>query len=286
MSSSDSEIDDSEAVALDAQSASKAVIDVTPRQEPARSPGGIFRALLRREPAADKAEKFQKVIDLLRNHQQSSEAEIRTALEGLYAEWSGKFELLKSEFNKVWELFGSIEEKLPGWYCVSPCLHSWRAVGHVRGGYTFGACLMKNHSRSAPLSHKSLTISFGLDGASPGIGDERSLGRTATMTDSLIGLEACGTAKTMPDRLRAAQHLVERIGRYSLIFRMNHRGIGQQAACLPFSTLKEHSLSELSQSLFVLLNNDIISELKARIAEPEKILLTADTDVIEIEVER
>src|SRR5687767_4656264 len=119
---------------------------------------------------------FAKAVEVLRRREAKILADLDSSVRERYALWCEHYENLKQEFNAVWDLFQSLEHDIPGWYCVSPNLAQCQAVGWERGGYTFAACIMKNHHRNAPLSEKSLSVSFGLDELPRGIGDERALG--------------------------------------------------------------------------------------------------------------
>ena len=194
-----------------------------------------------------------------------------------YDKWARQYEKLKLEFNQAWDFFEELEQRIPGWYCVSPSLAPWKAVNCARDGYTLSACIMKNHHRDAPLSEKSLTVSFGLQELPPGIGDERWVGRKGEVCDKLVGLDAC-TDKSSREKHEGALHLKERIESRQIYFRLNHKSFGQQCTSLPISVLQQHSLKDLCQRLFVLLNNDILVELQRRLENPEQLLLDDNSE--------
>lgn len=240
---------------------------------------GLMRDLLRlrRSP---RDEEFAAIVDNLEAYEARREQELEQTLQYNYAFWAERFELLKREFNAVWDFFDDIEQRIDGWYCVSPSLAPWKSVNFAREGYTFSACLMKNHHRDAPRSEKSITVSFGLEELPPGVGDERWIGRTGELTDMLAGLKNCGN-KSLKEKAEGAQALKKRITTKDIYFRLNHVDLGQQSTRLPLSTLDEFSLVDLCQRLFVLLNNDVLTELQRTLNHPEQLLL--DSDVIEME---
>ena len=151
----------------------------------------------------------------------------------------------------------------------------WRGVATSKMGYTFAGCIMKNHHRDAPLSEKSLSVSFGLEENPIGIGDERMIGYQGTVSDSLAGLGACAP-KSLREQGDGMKALYQRLEKKQLVFRLNHRSIGQQTTKLPITILQEYSLRELCQGLFLMLNNDIISELKTALANPQKLIAEQD----------
>ena len=224
----------------------------------------------------DHSEELEGIIKTLEEHEAEREALLIKATQSDYTHWANRFELLKREFNTAWDFFEDLEDRITGWYCVSPSLAPWKSVHCARDGYTFSACIMKNHHRDAPLSEKSLTISFGLQELPAGIGDERWVGRTGEISDSLIGLPAC-TGKSLREQHEGARHLKERILARDIYFRLNHTSFGQQCTRLPLSILEKHSLKDLCQRLFVLLNNDVLLELQNKLANPETLLLPDDT---------
>lgn len=226
---------------------------------------------------------FNEFVDILDRYERNEFERHEDAVRALYSVWAEKFELLKGEFNAVWDSFVSLEHRLTGWFAVSPNLAPWKSVACGRGGYTFAACMMKNHDRHAPLSEKSLSVSFALDGLPAGIGDERWIGYQGIPTDTLAGFDACrGREMSAATRLEGAKALVERVGSWPIIVRLNHRTIGQQTATLPLSILSQHSLRELCQGLFVLLNNDVLSNLQAAIAAPEQLLLAGNDQILNV----
>lgn len=244
-------------------------------QTPEKISRGFFG--LRRAGASDK--QFSKFLEVLSRHEQHKLESMENSVTQLYGVWAEEFERLKREFNLVFDLFTSLEQQLPGWYCVSPNLAQWRSVGIVKGGYTFAACIMKNHHRNAPLSEKSLSVTFALDEVSPGIGDERMIGRAGGLDDNLIGLQHC-QSRTLREQFAGARSLVEKLEGRSISFRMNHKEIGQEVARLPLSLLEKHSLKELCQGLFVLLNNDVLEQLRSGIPQPESLLLAASDPIV------
>lgn len=242
-------------------------------ETPARGlAGGIVRSLFGLERREAQERQFSRAVEIIRNHEIHATSGMDEATRELYDLWAQSFEQVKAEFNDVFDLFQQMEKDLPGWFCVSPNLAPWKSVNTSRGGYTFAVCMMKNHHRHAPLSEKSLSVSFGLDELPVGVGDERIVGRTAPMNDSLVGLEQC-TGKSLRDRYAGAKVLADQIQGRSLVFRLNHRHIGQQTTRLPLSTLNQRTLRELCQGLFILLNNDVLSQLQSSIASPERLLL-------------
>lgn len=236
------------------------------------SAAGLVRSLFGRRPDAVQEQRFNEFVDVLEQHEQGEAARHEEEIRALYEAWAKQFELLKREFNDLVDLFSSLERRLSGWFSVSPNLARWGSIACGRGGYTFAACIMKNHDRDAPLSEKSLSVSFGLEALPPGIGDERWLGWQGDPSDTLAGLSGC--APTNPRaQARAARALLERVNGCELMFRLNHHTIGQQACLLPLSILERYALRDLCQGLFVMLNNDVLSDLRATLAYPEELLL-------------
>jgi hypothetical protein len=218
---------------------------------------------------------FNEFIKVLEQREYQSVVAAQEAVDHLYTEWAEKFEILKSEFNSVWDLFQSVEDRVTGWFCVSPNLAPWKTVSSSKFGYTFAACIMKNHHRDAPLSEKSLSVSFGLDEQPIGIGDERLIGFQGAVSDSLVGLNGCNP-KSLREQGDGVRELYRRLEPKQLVFRLNHRSIGQQVTKLPLSILQEYSLRELCQGLFLMLNNDIVSELQSALSNPQKLLTAAE----------
>ncbi len=230
-----------------------------------------MRSVFVRERQAACENQFNEFIRVLEQREYESTRAAQEAVENLYVDWAQKYELIKREFNDVCDLFQSVENRVTGWYFVSPNLAPWKSVSCSKNGYTFAGCVMKNHHRNAPLSEKSLSVSFGLDENPVGIGDERMIGYQGTVTDTLVGLGGC-TPKSLRDQGDGMKALYQRMEKKHIIFRLNHRSIGQQTTKLPLSILTEYSLRELCQGLFLMLNNDIISELKTALANPQKLI--------------
>ncbi len=226
-------------------------------------------------PSSEQERQFGNALEVLRRHEKLSQSTMEQEAILLYESWAERFELLKREFNSAWELFSEIERSVPGWYCVSPALAPWKAVSSVKGGYTFSACIMKNHHRNAPLSEKSLTVTFGLDSLSPGIGDERLLGRTGDLDDNLWGYDNC-TGLSLKQKNAAAVTLWKRMQNEHIVFRLNHKNLGQQSTYLPISILERYSLRDLCQRLFILLNKDQLFDLGKQLNSPETLMLTSE----------
>ena len=202
---------------------------------------------------------FEQFLKILEEREYKSEQKAIYALESLYSEWADKFELLKREFNDAGKMFQGMEKRLKSWYMVSPNRAKWQTVGLTRAGYNFATGIMKNHQRNAPRSEKSLTVSFALDEKPEGIGDERLLGYSGELSDNLVGLDHCPNS-SLKEKGHGIAILYRQLKDKHLIFRLNHKKIGQQTAKLPFAVLENYSLSELCQGLFLALNNDIITE--------------------------
>ena len=147
-------------------------------------------------------QEFANLLEMMNVSEEQRQANIKEELNANYAVWANHFEMLKTEFNALWDFFKSIEKESEGWFCVSPFLNSWNAVGHTtREGYVFGVSIMKNHQRNAPLSEKSLAVTFGVEEWGGGIGDEREIGRMTKIDDQLCGLIAC-TGKSQAEHVR------------------------------------------------------------------------------------
>lgn len=259
---------------MEERPSSKEIIEIEPEHKPAPRTG-FLSALIgsRRERAIDDP-RLNKVIDALHQHYQSEEDQLKLRLQRDYTLWADTYRRIRREFDDAYDFFMDLERDLPGWYCVSPNLALARSVAVCKGGYTFAACIMKNHHRDAPLSEKSLTISLGLEETPPGVGDERPLGRTGKVDAELWGVENC-SGKSLREQADAAAYLASKIQNRSILFRMNHKAIGQQCTRLPLSILEQHSLKDLCKGLFVLLNNDVLSGLRESIAGPEQLLLAS-----------
>lgn len=255
----------------------------TPRTIPflsLRGASGFVRSVFARERQEICENQFYQFIKVLEQREYASLLAAQEAVENLYAEWSQSYELLKSEFNSVWDLFLDVEQRVTGWYCISPNLAKWKTVANNKFGYSFAACIMKNHHRDAPLSEKSLSVSFGLDEQPQGIGDERLVGFQGPVSDTLAGLAGC-SPKSLREQGDGMRALFKKLEHKQLIFRLNHRSIGQQVTKLPLSVLQEYSLKELCQGLFLMLNNDVITELGSVMANPQKLISAVDNARIE-----
>lgn len=233
---------------------------------------GLVRNLFGQDRNPVLEQRFNEFVALLEQYELGESLRHDRAVSALYEAWAKEFELLKAQFNEVWDFFVSLEQRLSGWYAVSPNLAPWKSVACGRGGYSFAACIMKNHHRDAPLSEKSLSVSFALSPTPAGIGDERWVGRKEIPTDCLAGLPA-SVNMTPRRQAEGARAMVERLSKCDLIFRLNHRAVGQQAAVLPLETLKQQSLKDLCRGLFVLLNNDALSNLQSTLDAPQRLQL-------------
>lgn len=234
---------------------------------------GMVSTVLGRDRNPVDQRSFNKFVTILAKYDLDESTKNEEIVKALYKDWASKFELLKSEFNSAWDFFCSLERQLTGWYAVSPNQAAWKAVACERGGYSFAACIMKNHHRDAPLSDKSLSVSFGLNGPVAGIGDERWIGWQGVPGDSLVGLPL--HPKMSPrDQAKGAMSLIERISNTKLVFRLNHHKIAQQSATYPLSMLDHHSLKGLCQRLFMALNNDILADLRLPPASSEQLQLS------------
>ena len=236
-----------------------------------------MRSVFARERQEVCDNQFNQFIKVLEQREYESVIAAQEAVHELYSDWANKYEFIKDEFNSAWDLFQNVEDRVTGWYCVSPNLATWKTVASTKFGYTFAACIMKNHHRNAPLSEKSLSVSFGLDEQPMGIGDERLIGFQGIVSDQLAGLEGCSpkSLKEQGDGMRA---LYQRLESKQLVFRLNHRSIGQQVTKLPISILQEYSLKELCQGLFLMLNNDIVAELGTALKNPQKLIAAQQAD--------
>ena len=234
---------------------------------------GLVRNLLAGERSLVAEQRFNEFVDLLERHELNESMRHDQVVQTLYRAWAEEFELLKCEFNQVCDFFTSLERRLSGWYAVSPNLAPWKSVACGSGGYTFAACIMKNHDRDAPLSEKSLSVACGLSSNPAGIGDERWVGWQGEPTDCLVGLPRRAISMSPRRQAEGARALVERLSKCDLVFRLNHRSIGQQSALLPLSVLKQHSLKELCRALFVLLNNDVLLNLQSALESPDRLML-------------
>ena len=209
----------------------------------------------RRSPTQE----FKNLLEIMHLSEEERQKNMQLDLNKNYKIWADHFQMLKEEFNSLWDFFYSIEQEKKGWFCVSPLMTSWKAVGHKnREGYLFAATIVKNVDRNAPLPTKSLAISFGIEEWGGGIGDERELGRVAKISDNLVGLEGCA-GKSINDQYQESKRLVSRIGQFPILFRLNHKEIGQETARLDLPILEKQSLVELSEKLFILLNKDLLT---------------------------
>ncbi len=209
----------------------------------------------RRSPTQE----FANLLDMMNVSEEQRLKNMQEDLSLNYALWSEHFQMLKDEFNSLWEFFLSIEKQGKGWFCVSPFLVSWRAVGHsTRDGYMFGATIAKNKDRNAPLPEKSLAVTFAVEEWGGGVGDERELGRLGKVDDNLIGLTAC-SGKTIAEQYQASKRLLTRVGQFQILLRLNHKDVGQETAHLGLDILQKQSLVELSEKLFILLNKDLLT---------------------------
>lgn len=209
----------------------------------------------RRSPTQE----FANLLDIMNITEEQRLKNMEQDLSLNYTLWAEHFQMLKDEFNALWEFFLSIEKEGKGWFCVSPCLVSWRAVGYSsRDGYMFGATIAKNKDRNAPMPEKSLAVTFAVEEWGGGVGDERELGRHGKVDDNLVGLTAC-SGKTIAEQYQASKRLLTRVGQFQILLRLNHKDIGQETAHLSLDILQKQSLVELSEKLFILLNKDLLS---------------------------
>lgn len=204
---------------------------------------------------------FANFLDMINVSEEQRQKTMQEELNLNYQLWAEHYKMLKDEFNALWDFFHTIENKSEGWFCVSPFISSWKSVGHNnREGYLFGTTITKNHQRHAPMSEKSLAVSFAVEEWGGGIGDEREVGRISKIDDQLCGLSAC-TGKGLNDQFQGAKRLATRVGQFQLQFRLNHKDIGQQTSRVSLEILGKYNLIELSEKLFVLLNKDLLGGL-------------------------
>ncbi len=120
-----------------------------------RGASSLVRSVFARERQELCEDQFYQFIKVLEQREYQSTVNAQDAVDNLYVEWAKNYELLKDEFNSVWDLFHDVEHRVNGWYCISPNLARWKTVANTKLGYSFAACIMKNHHRDAPLSEKS-----------------------------------------------------------------------------------------------------------------------------------
>lgn len=200
---------------------------------------------------------FKKFLYFLTQVENEKQKNDLSELNDNYMVWASCFEMLKVEFEKLWTFFKGIESETNGWYCVSPSLARWNALGHSRGGYNFSACIMKNFDRDAPNSEKSLTITYAFESFSDGMGDEMALGRQTEISEELVGLKNCNPTDVVK-QLEDVKRLANLCTKTKLSFRLNHKNYGQESTKLDINVLRDHSLTDLAEKLFMALNNDII----------------------------
>lgn len=216
-----------------------------------------FRKILKKD--LDPDDPFHHVLGALDAKETEDLLEIEEDLRRLYLIWATEYEYLKQEFTAAYALFCEIEDLVQGWFVESPNLGQWRPVGQSSHGYTFAACISKNHRRGAPFPEKSLSITFGLSELRPGIGDETWLGRQTPISDVLTGLEDC-SGKSLREQHDAVKKMVKLLYERRVTVRMNHKELGQHTAQIELDGLKKHSLRSVCQGLFVGLNNDILTQ--------------------------
>lgn len=211
-------------------------------------------------------EQFKNFLNCINTTEEKRQEYMQNELQKNYKIWSDHYSRLKDEFNALWDFFQYLENTCPGWFCVSPTLSPWKSVSHdTNGGYNFSACIMKNHNRSAPMSEKSLHITCGLEQYGGGLGDEIELGRTLPISDELQGLETC-EANSLEHQYLASKKLVEKVEQHKLLFRLNHKTIGQDSTRLDIDILDKYELSVLAEKLFMLLNKDMIEEINLELS--------------------
>jgi hypothetical protein len=217
-----------------------------------------FKRMISKERSSD--DPFNQVLDVIDAVEKKEDLVKEEEIKRLYEVWASTYYVLKREFTNAYALFYEIEEALDGWWVVSPNLGQWRPVGHMGNGYTFAAGVMKNHSPTAPLADKSLSVTFGMGDYKCGIGDETWLGRQTPISDELTGLEDC-RGKSITEQYEASQKLYNSLMSFKLTIRMNHKQVGQKVAEIDLASLERHSLRQICQGLFVGLNNDVLMEI-------------------------
>ncbi|MCB0335671.1 MAG: hypothetical protein KDD62_05175 [Bdellovibrionales bacterium] len=218
------------------------------------------------------SKEFINFLQFMNSRALKEQEDFESGLRGNYKFWADHYELLKREFNAVWDFFQEIENTVEGWYCVSPNLARFKTINVDRGGYTFAACIMKNHHRDAPQSEKSVSVTFGIDPFISGIGDERVLGRQGDVDDNLIGLENC-TGKSLREQYQGSMALCNSLAAHHLLFRLNHHQIGQETTKMGIDILHKYSLVELCEKLYLAVNNDILAELSKELPESKTFLI-------------
>ncbi len=69
------------------------------------------------------------------------------------------------------------------------------------------------------------------------------IGFQGAVSDTLAGLSGC-TPKSLREQGDGMRALYQKLESKQLIFRLNHRSLGQQVTKLPISILQEYSLKE------------------------------------------
>lgn len=223
-----------------------------------------LKSLFRAE--RDESDPFNQFLGMLEEAQQRDEREVLEDIKSSYHLWAESYELLKSQFHDAWGLFLEVEDTIEGWFQASPNLGRWGPVGVDKFGYTFAAGVAKNYRRGAPLSEKSITVTFGMEMPKTGIGDERWLGRQAPISDMLTGLGNC-SGKSVAEQYVASKKLLHQLQNSKFHFRMNHKDIGQKTSVLGIEILEENSLREICKGLFVGLNKDIMPSIDQHLIE-------------------
>ena len=172
--------------------------------------------------------------------------------------------MTKKQFGEVWELFGKICDKVPNWQRSSKYSRQYGFIGASGYGYCFHVKLVYTGGGSWHDEPKVLELDIGERGFSmeDGIGDEREIGRTTKLDENLVGLENC--EGSLEEQLSGSYTILKYLSSQALyikcrnyLLRVNANG-GEATVGVGF--LKEHSLKEICQRLFVALNKDEIME--------------------------
>ncbi len=241
------------------------------------SPNRLIRTLQkytkrRRTPTQE----FSNFLDFMNKSEKERNAYMSEEIKKNYKIWSEYFNILKDEFNSVWDFFETIQADSPDWKCESRFPVNWKAVAHLgEAGYAFSSSISKTKAIDSPLIEKGVSVSFAHEESGGGIGDELWLGRSTPISDELVGMSDCN-AINLHEKYKASKKLVNRLSKFKIIFILNHPKYGQESTQLPTTILEKHSLVHLAEQLFLAVNNDMVQDFKEQMnsIQGEKKLLS------------
>lgn len=224
-------------------------------------------------PEETPGNKFDNFLTGLNTLEENKKRTTRKQLQMNYDIWTYHFNLLKKQFGEAWELFGTIQQKVRGWYRDTRHFDD-TYIGITGYGYRFEARLC--YKDPSGCRKKSIQISFAVGDGVSGINDERAIGREpetlrGELTYELIGLENCHD--TLDRQLNGSECMLRSLQKHKLEIQIfNDDGskngkIGEIKADISF--LYHYNLGELCQKLFVAINRGEVIELSKYLPAPQ-----------------